>query len=116
LDELSNATFDRVEIRNWSPVSIDDRFYACHFSDCRISSISSLISLRKHRDYEYAFEHCDFSGCHIHIHELIDKDLKKQKNYYITGSPPVLVGKSAAIDWTGVLLCVEKKPEHDFAI
>lgn len=115
LENLRNVVFHDVQIRGWYPINVDERFYRCSFSNCDIASVSSLLSLSGYHNFAYAFERCDFSGCQIHVDDLINKDLKKQRNYYVAGNPPVLVGRrSAAIDWTKVLLCEEKKPDRQY--
>ncbi|NSZ00625.1 hypothetical protein G6M70_06020 [Agrobacterium tumefaciens] len=112
LDTLRNVHFQHVEIRGWRPVAVDDRFHRCRFSSCDIASVSSLLALNNNQNYEYAFEQCDFSGCQIHAHDLINKDLRKQRNYYLAGRPPILVGSDAVIDWSEILLCENRKPNH----
>lgn len=114
LETLRNVHFHNVEIRGWRPISVDDRFYRCGFSSCDIASVSSLLALRNHQDFEYAFEQCDFSGCQIHTQELISKDLKKQRNFFVAGRPPVLIGSNEPVDWSQVLLCENKKPPRHF--
>lgn len=114
LDALKNVSFSNVEIRDWRPVNVDDRFHRCRFTNCDIASVSSLLPLNNHQEFEYAFEQCDFSGCQIHVHDLIGKELKKRRNYYLSGHPPVLVGKTDIIDWTDILVCEEKKPDRHF--
>ncbi|MDQ0421123.1 hypothetical protein J2045_002150 [Peteryoungia aggregata LMG 23059] len=113
LEDLSDVKFHRVEIRRWA-ISVDDRFHLCSFAGCEIISVSSLIALNRAQDYAYSFERCDFSDCLIHVAELLEKDLKKQGNYYLRGRPPVLVGSAQVIDWETVLLCEDKKPESSF--
>jgi hypothetical protein len=116
LDELRNVEFNNVQIANWQPVHVDDRFYRCRFQDCEIRSLVSMDSLNHHSDFEFAFYSCDFSGCEIHDAKLIKKSLKKAGNYYLIGNPPVLVGSAAVIDWADVLLCESQKPERQWPL
>jgi len=112
LDSLTNVQFNGVDIRGWRPLNLDGRFHRCSFTNCTIASVSSLLALNNNQDFEYAFDQCDFSGCQIHIRDLAGKDLKKQRNYFISGNPPVLVGSNEVIDWSEVLFCEEKKPDR----
>ncbi|AKI01444.1 hypothetical protein IMCC20628_02748 [Hoeflea sp. IMCC20628] len=116
IDNLDNVNFNNVEIRGWRPVNVDDRFYRCSFSNCDIGSVSSLIALRNHKEFEFSFENCDFSGCIIHVRELVEIGLKKQHNYYLRGRPPILLGFDEPIDWSKILLCEETKPDRHFLL
>lgn len=59
--------------------------------------VESVTALEYHNDYGYAFENCDFSECLILDHKLIEKDLKKGKNYFVAGRPPILRGSMSPL-------------------
>ncbi len=115
LDELRDVMFSYVEIRLWKPVNVDDRFFRCNFEFCGINSVSSIDSLRNHENFEFSFSRCDFSGCKIHVSELLEKNLKKNKNYYVKGNPPILIDGSVDVEWSEILVCEDKKPGPDLA-
>lgn len=112
INELVGVNFRNVEIANWRPLIVDDRFYRCTFTMCDIVWISSLLSSIAHSDFKYAFNGCNFSGCEIADHNFINIDLKEGKNYYVAGEPPILLGSKEVIDWSEILICEERKREN----
>lgn len=113
LSELQHVAFWRVEINGWASISVNERFHRCSYSRCDITSVSSMLALLDHKEFEYAFDRCDFSGCRIEVSQLLLVELKKQNNYYVRGTPPMLVGSTEAIKWEDLLHCVEAKPDRN---
>jgi hypothetical protein len=66
--------------------------------------------LRAVGDYEWAFSHCDFSGCKIYDPGFLSAQLKSHRNYYVRGNPPLIVGSVEAVEWDALLVCETTKP------
>ncbi|MGO7731582.1 hypothetical protein [Rhizobium leguminosarum] len=111
LNDLKNVKFRNTELVDWGAIDIDDRFYRCRFRRCDIASIETIVSLLGASNHKFAFESCDFSGCKILDHGLLQADLKAQGNYFVDGSPPILVGLQRSADWDALLERKDKKPD-----
>lgn len=111
LNDLKNVKFRHTQLVDWGPIDIDDRFYRCRFRRCDIASIETIISLLGANNHKFAFEACDFSGCEISDPGLLQADLKEQGNYFVDGSPPILVGSQRSVDWAALLERKDKKPD-----
>ncbi|MFS8120794.1 hypothetical protein QD336_00055 [Rhizobium sp. BR 250] len=114
LDDLYGVEFRNVEISNWRHVHLDHRFYRCRYTNCGIRSVDSLLTLNHGADFAYAFNDCDFSGCEIYDAQLLTKDLKKQRNYYLRQNPPALISGDQPADWEEIFECFDEKPKRDW--
>lgn len=111
LNDLPRVMFRNTEIRDWSGLDVDFRFYRCSFKRCDIASVFSMVSMMATADFEWAFERCDFSGCKLHDVGFLRAKLKTNENYFVAGNPPILIGRDIPVDWEALLERKEKKPD-----